>query len=280
MRSMAQCLPLAVLGMVVNACERPTAPTSSPARVLAERPPNASMSDAATGGRLGFYLLPSLVANPGPFAGTFDATLAPYATMCELINAIVGCGDGDNLMTFPFGGAGPTGITVNALTESYNANWNKPTLGIGKYRLSVNVDATTADGISRQIGLGFVDLQVISKKKDPVDAGFVPVVEGSPIPVKFRIETGTVGGIRVGGVAGVLVVGTREVIRVSVFDLKGQAMSCPGLTWTSSNPAVVSINATNGVFEALGVGQATITVACRGVSGSTVLNVFPLPVPD
>ncbi|MDF2775854.1 MAG: hypothetical protein K0S86_5355, partial [Geminicoccaceae bacterium] len=49
MRSMAQCLPLAVLGMVVNACERPTAPTSSPARVLAERPPNASMSDAATG---------------------------------------------------------------------------------------------------------------------------------------------------------------------------------------------------------------------------------------
>lgn len=279
MRSIAQCLPLAVLATLVNACERPTAPTSRPASVLVERSPNASISDAVNGGRLGFYFLPSLVANPGASDATFDATLAPYATICALVNEIVGCGDGDNLMTFPFGGAGPTGITVNALSESYNANWNKPTLGIGKYRLSVNVTATVVD-VTRQIGLGFVDLQVISQKKDPVDAGFVPVVKGSPIPVKFRIETGTVGGIRVGGVAGVLVVGTREVIRVSVFDLKGQAMPCPGLTWTSSNPAVVSINATNGVFEALGVGQATITVTCLGVSGSTVLNVFPLPVPD
>ena len=280
MRSIAQRLPLAVLAMLVNGCDRPTAPTIPPARALAVRTPNASISDAVNGGRLGFYFLPSLVANPGPFDGTFDGTLEPYATICQLVNEIVGCGDGENLMTFPFGGEKPTGITVDALTESYNANWNKTTLGIGKYRLSVNVDATTADGISRQIGLGFVDLQVISKKKDPADAGFVPVVKGSPIPVKFRIETGTVGGIRVGGFAGVLVVGTREVIRVSVFDLKGQAMSCPGLTWTSSNPAVISINATNGVFEALAIGESTITVTCRGVSGSTVLNVFPLPVPD
>jgi hypothetical protein len=56
------------------------------------------------------------------------------------------------------------------------------------------------------------------------------MVKGSPIPVKFRIETGTVGGIRVGGLAGLLFAGTREAIRVSVFDLKGQAMPCPGLT--------------------------------------------------
>lgn len=279
MRSISQCLPVAVLAMLVNACDQPTAPTNPPARAIALRSPNASMSDAANGGRLGFYFLPSLAANPGGLDGTFDGTLEPYATICQLVNQ-AGCGDGENLMTFLFGGAKAAGISVDADGESYNATWNKPTLGIGKYRLSVNVDATTADGISRQIGLGFLDVQVISKKKDPVDAGFVPVVKGSPIPVKFRIETGTVGGIRVGGIAGVLVVGTREVIRVSVFDLKGQAMSCPGLTWTSSNPAVVSINATNGVFEALGVGQATITVTCRGVSGSTVLNVFPLPVPD
>jgi len=66
MRSIAQCLPLAVLATLVNACERPTAPTSRPASVLVERSPNASISDAVNGGRLGFYFLPSLVANPGP----------------------------------------------------------------------------------------------------------------------------------------------------------------------------------------------------------------------
>ena len=278
MRSIAPCLPVAAFALLANACDGPTDPTGSSATLFVAHTPNAAIVDAANGGRLGFYFLPSLVANPSP-TGTFDATLQPYATICQLVNETIGCGDGENLMTFPFGGAKPTGITVDALTQSYSANWNKPTLGLGKYRLSVNVNATVV-GTSREIGLGFVDLQVISNKKDPVDAGFAPVVKGSPIPFKFRIENGTVGGIRVGGVAGLLFVGTREVIRVSVFDLKGQAMVCPGLTWTSSNSGVISINATNGVFEALGAGQATITVTCRGVSGSTVLTVVPLPVPD
>ncbi|HEX5076291.1 MAG TPA: hypothetical protein VFW03_23965 [Gemmatimonadaceae bacterium] len=277
MRSISQCLPLAVLAMFVTACDQATAPTSSPVRALDLRTPNASISDAANGGRLGFYFLPPLVANPGTFDGTFDATLEPYVTICELITETGACSDAGDIMTIPFGGDGPTAVTADALSESYNANWNRPTLDIGKYRLAVRVHSSAVG--SHQIRLGFVDLQVISKKKDPVDAGFVPVVKGSPIPFKFRIETGTVGGVRVGGTH-VFVVGSSEAVRVFVFDLKDRVISCPTLTWTSSNPGVMSIGATTGVFEAVSVGVATITGACRGVSGSAEFSVVPLPVPD
>ena len=272
MHSVFRSLPVAVLATLITACERPTAPTSTPARLFVEQTPNASISDAANGGRLGFYFLPSLIPNPGAFGGTFDGTLEPYATICALVNQTIGCGDGEIIMSFPFGGAKPTGISVDALSESYTANWNKPTLGVGKYRLSVNVNAFVF-GLSRQIGLGFVDLQVIAKKKDAVDAGFVPVVKGSPIPIKFRIESGTVGWIFVGDARG-LSVGSRDVVRVAVFDLKGQSMKCPTtITWTSSNPAVISIDASNGVFDAVGAGLSTITVTCGGVSESRVLFV-------
>jgi len=277
MRSISQCLPLAVLAMLVNACDQPTAPTSTP-RALALRTPNASISDAANGGRLGFYFLPSLVTNPGTFDGTFDGTLQPYATICALVSASAGCGDGENLMVFPFGGEKPTGISVDALTQSYGANWSKPTLGLGKYRLSVNVDVTVF-GLSRQISIGFMDLQVIAKKKDPVDAGFVGVVKGSPIPFKFRIENGVIGGINFDTVYGEIFLGSEYDISMSVFDLHGQPMSCPDhLTFTSSNTFVVSISPI-GVFRPVSVGDATITVTCRGASRTMAVTVPP-PVPD
>ena len=61
MRSISRYLSLGVIAVVVNACERPTGPTSTPATVLAVARPNASISDAVNGGRLGFYFLPALV---------------------------------------------------------------------------------------------------------------------------------------------------------------------------------------------------------------------------
>jgi hypothetical protein len=176
-------------------------------------------------------------------------------------------------MTFPFGGNGPTGITVDALTESYNAIWSKPTLDIGKYRLQVVVPVTFFDGDldrTMDVQLGSVDLQVVSKKKDPVDPGFVAVVKGSPIPVKFRIETGTVGLILVFPLRQ-LPVGSSWTYDATVFDLHGQTMSLP-VTWTTSNSAIATVDA-DGTVHGLSVGNVRIIATCGGVSQSVLLRI-------
>ena len=273
MRSISQYLSLGMIAVAVNACERPTGPPSSPASVLAAARPNASMSDAVNGGRLGFYFLPSLVPDPGAFPGTFDATLAPYVNICALVDQVVGCGDGENLVTLPFGGDKPGGVSVDASSETYNANGNKPTLDVGKYRVYVRVPVPVPQTTNTlQVALGFIDLQVVSKKKDPVDPGFVGVVEGAPIPVKFRIETNTVARIletnRVG--PRIIPVGRVGFIATVVFDLKGTSITCPTMTWTSSDPAVASVVTgsapTIGAVTGIAAGSATITATCRGVS--------------
>jgi hypothetical protein len=279
MRSISRYLSIGVIAVVANACERPTGPTSTPATVLAEAMPNASVSDAVNGGRLGFYFLPSLVPAPGAFPGTFDGTLEPYVNICALVDQDVGCGDGEMLVTLPFRGDKPGGVSVDASSETYNANWNKPTLDVGKYRIYVNVTVPLPEtSITRQVGLGFVDLQVMARKKDPVDAGFVGVVKGAPIPVKFRIEANTVGGIALTNGTRRIPVGRVGFMATIVFDLHGTAITCPTMTWTSSNPAVASVvigNApTIGAVTGISVGTATITATCRGVS-----QPFPAVVP-
>ena len=282
MRSISQCLPLplAALALLATACDHAADPTSPPATVMVPRVPNALIMDGAHGGGIGFYFLPSLVPNAGPFSGTFDATLAPSATICQLNDAGTGCLPGW-LMTFSFGGPAPTGITVDPLTESYGANWNKPTLDVGKYRLAVAVNVTLG-GFARPVQLGVVDLQVVERKKDPVDPGFVRVVKGAPIPFKFRIETRTVGFVfPLSGVRPeALNVGDEVRLPAGAVDLHGQPASCT-MTWTSSNPTVATVD-TSGLVHAVAPGSTEIAVDCGGVGFTIPIQVgggAPTPAP-
>ena len=273
MRTTLQFASLAVVATLATACERPTAPIDSP-RLSAGRAPNASISDAAHSGRLGFYFLPSLVPDPGPFTGTFDAELQPRVTICP----VAAC-DFAAIAAFLFGGSGPTAITVDPITESYGANWNKPTLDVGKYRLQVRLTVPLL-GAGTEKSLGFADLQVVSNKKDPVDAGFVKVVKGSPIPFKFRIETGIVAGmvIQLPHLRNLHVGDAPRDIFARPYDLHGELVDSSCLTWTSSNPSAVSVTPFGlfgGRVTALAIGSATITVSCRDFSTSFPAEVVP-----
>jgi hypothetical protein len=214
------------------------------------------------------------VPDPGPFTGTFDAALQPYATICP----IAGCGDLGPIMAFPFGGTQPTGIAVNVLTESYNANWSKPTLDVGQYRLSVKVAVPFPQG-TLEFQLGFADLQVVTKKKDPVDAGFVSVVKGSPIPVKFRIETGIIAKVSIGlPRLEHFYPGDQMSIFASVFDLHAVQQGASCVTWSSSTGAVTVTPGSKGaLLTAISPGESLISATCGAVSGAVLVSVEEPP---
>ncbi len=58
----------------------------------------------------------------------------------------------------------------------------------------------------------------------------------------------------------------------------GRSGPLPGVTWTSSDPSVATINPVTGVVTLLAYGTTTITAARSGISGSTLLTVAPAPL--
>ena len=76
---------------------------------LASPEPIASIADATSGGREGFYFLQPIVANP-KVTGPFDATLVPRARVCALDASRTAC-SAVILATIPTG-TGPGSLTV------------------------------------------------------------------------------------------------------------------------------------------------------------------------
>ncbi len=61
-------------------------------------------------------------------------------------------------------------------------------------------------------------------------------------------------------------------------DAQGSVLTGRLVTWSSSNPAVATVNFSSGLATAVAVGSATITATSEGKSGSATLTVNPVPV--
>ncbi|MEP6618862.1 MAG: Ig-like domain-containing protein [bacterium] len=72
--------------------------------------------------------------------------------------------------------------------------------------------------------------------------------------------------------------GTTTTMTAEVRDQFGAVMAGKAPAWSSSNPAVATVNATSGVVTGVTVGSATITASVEGKSGSATAAVFPPPV--
>jgi hypothetical protein len=127
-----------------------------------------------------FYFLPPMVADPGPFAGVFDGGRVPTARV-----VCTGASDGQCPVVASFTAAGSApSIKVDAEGQSYSAVWSASgslSLGQNMYALEVYDGAVL---------LGRADLWVVAKQQDlkEVTAGYVGVVRGNPLVIKFRIE--------------------------------------------------------------------------------------------
>ena len=172
---------LALLLLALGGCtESPVGP-----RAAAGPPAGTSLiiNDAANGGTPGFYFLPPMVPDPGPFTGTFDGTLTPVAKICVFNGATC---VGNDVAVFAVGG-GKQKLALGIVGESYNGVWQVPTTTtVGStYRVRVYRDAAGANLA------GYADLIIVAKSKDTktVPAGYIGVVRGSSFNVKFRFET-------------------------------------------------------------------------------------------
>ena len=238
--------------------------------------PAQTISDAAHSGAVpGFYFLPPMVPAPS-FSGTFDGGLQPTVQICEMAGAV--CGPVIAQYTTTSGTGGEL-VTVGA--SSYQVSWhtNQFNLDPAKtYRISVYVGTFL---------LGFADVDVVSSGKElkNVDTQqYIPLQDDRTLPIKFRIETGIAGQVIVSPDSASIPVGGTQQFTATVLDLHGNPIVGATPTWTSSAPAVATVDA-NGLATGVSPGLTTITATYQAASGSATLTVFnpntpPVAVPD
>lgn len=84
-----------------------------------------------------------------------------------------------------------------------------------------------------------------------------------------------VGSVTITPTTDTLVVGSQRLFTATATDTSGAPLSNPGLTWTSSDPGVFTVN-TSGNVTAVGDGSALLTVEAGGKSDSATVYVFAL----
>jgi hypothetical protein len=170
----------ALLGLLVAACAAPTTPAATGG-------PHAAISDGASGGNSHFFFLPPLVPNPAT-AGTADPTLSPEVVICAWDGAA--CAATLAVFTTDRTTSHSTqpghSETIRASQHHYLVDWHTRAFGLDPavtYRICVKVG---------DVELGFADVDVVASggERQPETAGFITVLEGRTLPIKFRIEAG------------------------------------------------------------------------------------------
>jgi hypothetical protein len=147
--------------------------------------PQFAISDGVhRSGNVHFFFLPPMVAPTG-FGGVFDPTARPAVEICQLN------GDACALpLVAEFsmdGGTGSERVRLEEDAEQYIVNWHTGRFGLdleATYRIRVLLDGLI-------LGFADVDLLTTGREQREVDtADFIGVVNGSTLPIKFRIEEG------------------------------------------------------------------------------------------
>ena len=189
-------IAVAVAGMLAAACTDSQTPTA-----VGLEEPLASLSDANhTSGNPHFFFLPPMVQHPRPFNGAFDNTLAPVVDICELDLTGACVGPVAHFATARRHDRGNS-ERVRRDGNHYHVNWHTRRFHLDPakfYRICVSVGPNA---------LGHADVDVLrhGRGRRNVDRDqFVPLENGSTLPIKFRIEEGALAAVGDAGCAGAL----------------------------------------------------------------------------
>ena len=130
---------------------------------------------------------------------------------------------------------------------------------------------TGADGIAR-VGSWRLGNTVGANTLTASIAGLAPVAFSA---------TGTVGSaarVQITNTAPVLIVGQTFQLTARAFDANNNEVANPGITFSSSNTSVATVNSSSGTITGVGAGNATITATTsNGVSATQVISVVGHP---
>lgn len=229
--------------------------------------PSFEIADAARDYKAGFYWLPPMVKNPS-VSGTFDASLSPIVEICELVAGACG----PILATYTTT-SGPGGEIVRLQDgQHYHVSWHTDQFTLSStssYRISVRA------GVDNVL-LGYADVQPVANGsgfKNLDSNELMGLVDGRTLPIKFRIETGVVGGIDVAPLEATLEPGGTQQFVATITDLHGNPVSAD-VAWSSSDENVATVDQF-GFVTAVAEGTAIITATSERVSGSATLTVEP-----
>ena len=232
--------------------------------------PNASLpsfviADAARDYKSGFYWLPPMVKQPA-VTGIFDASLSPSVEICELVEGACGSVRATFTMT-----SGPGGEFVRVQDDQhYHVNWHSDQFALsatGSYRISVRA------GVNAVL-LGYADVQPAANGSafTNLDSDeIVGLVDGRTLPIRFRVETGIVGGIDVEPREATLEPDGTQQYLAAVRDLHGDHMTAH-VIWSTSDESVATVDQ-DGRVTAVAEGTAVITATAAFVTGSATVIV-------
>lgn len=247
---------ISVMGLIGFGCVQPD-------RIAA--PPTSAqftISDGRSGGTKGFYFLPPLVPPPQA-TGTFDATLEPELSVCEL--TVTTCGP--ELARFT--ASTSPAVTLDLAGEAYALLWQikgGPLVAGHVYRVTVVVGAFT---------LGYADLAVVASPGElkSVPAGFIGVLVDHTINVRFRIETGIVASIALSPSSALLGIGATKTFTVQGVDLHGAPVTISDpISWSASAANITVSSA--GVVTAVSAGAANVTAQVDGLQATAAVEVI------
>ena len=227
------------------------------------------ISDAATGGKAGFYFLKPLVSNP-KFSGTLDAALLSQLEV--RVCALPACSA--SIAVFSSSSSPALSLvsgTGYQLTWHTKANALDPSIN---YRVSVYAH-TNASGAVR---LGFADIDVVPNDKalKAVATDMIGLVKDAPLNVKFRVETGIRASVDVTPDPSAALVGGTQVFSATVLDLHDAPLSAAAITWSTSNAAVATIGSASGsstTATAVAPGVTRIKATSGDVADSTMFTI-------
>jgi hypothetical protein len=158
-------------------------------------PTSLDLSDAAHGGRNGFYFLPPLVSAPR-YTGLSDPNQLPTVAVCELVapnTATAHCGTVVTAFSRT-SGTGSELVRYDDASQQYIVNWQTDQC----LASSCTLDPTKTYRVRVLVGaveLGHADVVLVnnaSQMKNAQTGDVVTLVNGRTLPVKFRIEQGAV----------------------------------------------------------------------------------------
>ncbi|MFU8859867.1 MAG: furin-like repeat-containing protein, partial [Cyclonatronaceae bacterium] len=141
-----------------------------------------TISEGVQGGTVGFYFLPPMVKSPD-YRGVFDGSLSPVVEICKT----TACSDIHARYSMTEG-TGSEVVRLEEEDEHYIVNWHTGETGAvagQTYRIRVSVAGTV---------LGYENVTVVSTGREAIadrSDGSIALVANQTLPIKFRIEEGT-----------------------------------------------------------------------------------------